>query len=253
MDTILTVNQLSVFHQNAEHYLLEDIHFSLYRGQVLALVGASGSGKSLLAQSILQLLPDNLRQNGDVLYSDRQVNEHDRGRNIVLIPQSVEALDPLMKVGKQIEGLIQAENPHQVMLDLLAQLGLNADIATRYPFQLSGGQARRVLATIALGSPANVVIADEPTPGLDEEAKYEMIALLKEVQQAGKAILLITHDFDVALQLADQVAVLDQGEIIEVTDVHHFSGDGEKLVHPLTKALWQSLPQNLFIKYAEKT
>ncbi|QGH33833.1 ATP-binding cassette domain-containing protein [Gracilibacillus salitolerans] len=246
MKTILEVNQLSVFHQESAHCLLKDIHFSLTKGQVLALVGASGSGKSLLAQSIFQLLPENLRQKGDVLYSGRQVNEQDRGTNIVLIPQSVAALDPLMKVGKQIEGLIQAGNPHQMMLDLLARLGLDADIATRYPFQLSGGQARRVLAMIALGSPANVVIADEPTPGLDQEAKNEMIALLKQVKQAGKAILLITHDFDVALQLADQVAVLEQGSIVEVADVEHFSGEGEKLTHPFTKALWQSLPQNLF-------
>ncbi|MGP4042460.1 ATP-binding cassette domain-containing protein [Gracilibacillus sp. D59] len=248
MDTILTVNQLSVFHQKSEHYLLEDIRLSLTKGQVLALVGASGSGKSLLAQSILQLLPDNLRQKGEVLYGDRYVTEDDRGRNVVLIPQSVEALDPLMKVGKQIEGLIQAEDSHLEMLDLLARLGLDAEIATRYPFQLSGGQARRVLVTIALGSPANVVIADEPTPGLDQVAKDEMISLLKEVQQAGKAILLITHDFDVALQLADQVAVLDNGKIVEVTNVDNFSGDGEKLAHPFTKTLWQSLPQNLFLK-----
>ncbi|MFD2654693.1 ATP-binding cassette domain-containing protein [Gracilibacillus thailandensis] len=248
MNTILTVNGLSVLHQQSEHYLLEDINFSLSKGQVLALVGSSGSGKSLLAQAILQLLPENLCHKGEVLYNGRQVNQYDRGKNIVLIPQSVEALDPLMKVGKQIEGLIQTEDSHQVMLDLLARLGLEAEIAARYPFQLSGGQARRVLAAIALGSSASIVIADEPTPGLDKEAKNEMIALLKEVQQAGKAILLITHDFDAVLQLADRVAVLYQGSIVEIADANHFSGDGQKLAHPFTKALWQSLPQNSFIK-----
>ncbi|WP_208586980.1 ATP-binding cassette domain-containing protein [Gracilibacillus suaedae] len=248
MNTILTVNLLSVYHQQSEHYLLKDISFSLSKGQVLALVGSSGSGKSLLAQAILQLLPDNLRYKGEVLYKGLHVNQHDRGKNIVLIPQSVEALDPLMKVGKQIEGLIQTEDSHQAVLDLLMRLGLEAETAARYPFQLSGGQARRVLATIALGSPASVVIADEPTPGLDKEAKHEMIALLKEVQQAGKAILLITHDFDAALQLADRVAVLSQGKIVEVTDVKHFSGEGQNLAHPFTKALWQSLPQNFFFK-----
>ncbi|MGN8646443.1 ATP-binding cassette domain-containing protein [Gracilibacillus sp. HCP3S3_G5_1] len=248
MNTILTVKGLSVYHQQSEHYLLEDIDFRLSEGQVLALVGASGSGKSLLAQAILQLLPDNLCQKGKVLYGDRPVIEKDRGRNIVLIPQSIEALDPLMKVGKQIEGLMETDNTNQSMLHLLARLGLETDIARRYPFQLSGGQARRILAMIALASSANLVIADEPTPGLDQEAKRDMVSLLKEVQQAGKAILLITHDFEAALQLADQVAVLNHGKIVELTEVQNFFGDGEELIHPFTKALWQSLPQNLFIK-----
>ncbi|UOQ85003.1 ATP-binding cassette domain-containing protein [Gracilibacillus salinarum] len=248
MNNLLTIKKLNVLHQQSQHYLLQDINLSLTSGEVLALVGESGSGKSLLAQAILHLLPDNLEQKGEIYYRDQPFSKSQRGKNVILIPQSIDALDPLMKIGKQIEGLMKKAGRHQQMLALLTRLGLGAEIAERYPFQLSGGQARRVLVAIAIGSAADVVIADEPTPGLDQKAKQDMIALLKEVQQAGKTILLITHDFEAALQLAEQIAVLKDGRILEVVNRAEFTGEGERLQHHFTKKMWQSLPQNLFTR-----
>ncbi|UOQ48491.1 ATP-binding cassette domain-containing protein [Gracilibacillus caseinilyticus] len=248
MNNLLTIKELDIFHQQSRHYLLQDINLSLTSGEILALVGESGSGKSLLAQAILQMLPYNLEQKGDVFYRGQRFLSNHRGKNIILIPQSIDALDPLMKIGKQIEGLMQKGDHHQQMLALLIRLGLDTEIADRYPFQLSGGQARRVLVAIAIGSSADVVIADEPTPGLDQKAKQDMITLLKEVQQAGKSILLITHDFDAALQLAEQIAVLKDGRILEIVNRAKFTGEGERLQHPFTKKMWQSLPQNLFTR-----
>ncbi|WP_058306535.1 ATP-binding cassette domain-containing protein [Gracilibacillus massiliensis] len=242
MMSMLTIEQLSIFHQKTNHKLLDSVDLSVDEGEIVALVGASGSGKSLIAQAILQLLPDNLRQTGKLYYRGRPISKNDRGRMISLIPQSVEALDPLMKVGKQV-----SDSEHKVV-DLLQKLGLEVEISQRYPFQLSGGQARRILVAIALGSAAKVVIADEPTPGLDEDAKADMLSLLKEVKESGKSILLITHDYDAAVELADRIAVIKDGKIIENTLKENFAGNAERLSHPFTKALWQALPKNLFIR-----
>ncbi|ENH96638.1 oligopeptide/dipeptide ABC transporter ATPase [Gracilibacillus halophilus YIM-C55.5] len=246
MKPILTIDQLSIVHRVSEQRLLNQVTLSLQPGEVLGLVGASGSGKSLLAQGIFHLLPTNLYRTGEIYYNKRPITTHDRGTNLVYIPQSVEALDPLMKVGKQIVEVIREMNPEQKMLELLQRLGLQKEMASKYPFQLSGGEARRVLVAIAFATQAEVVIADEPTPGLDEATKREVITLFQELQQSGKTILFITHDFDVGLQLADRIAVMNQGEIVEVADQTSFSGDGDQLQHPYTKKLWQALPQNDF-------
>ncbi|GAE91896.1 dipeptide transport ATP-binding protein DppD [Gracilibacillus boraciitolerans JCM 21714] len=246
MNDMLSINKLSIFHKTSNLPLLDAIDLTINDGEIVALVGASGSGKSLITQAIFQLLPDNLQQEGTILFRDLPITPVDRGSQIALIPQSIDALDPLMTVGKQIQGLIQGNNPRQKMLVLLSRLGLKKEIASRYPFELSGGQARRILVAIALGSSADVIIADEPTPGLDDEAKAEMLTLLKEVQSAGKSMLLITHDFDVAINLADRIAVMEKGKIIEVTHCDNFEEFGENLYHPFTKKLWNSLPQHQF-------
>ncbi|SHN22360.1 ATP-binding cassette domain-containing protein [Gracilibacillus kekensis] len=248
MNSKLMIKQLSVFHQQTNRILIDSVNLSVDEGEVVALVGASGSGKSLIAQAVLQLLPDNLRQTGILNYQSRPITKKDRGQNIVLIPQSIDALDPLMKVKKQIQSLLPAPHSEQKVFDLLGRLGLEEEVASRYPFQLSGGQARRILVAIALGSAAKVVIADEPTPGLDVDSKTDMLSLLKEVKASGKSILLITHDFDVAVDLADRIAVIKDGKIIENTLKENFVGKGERLFHPYTKALWQALPKNLFIR-----
>src|SRR5699024_2201188 len=153
--------------------LLHPVNLSLNKGEVLAIVGASGSGKSLFAQSIFQIVPKNLHVNGYIYFKNRLIQKDDNGKNIAYIPQSIDGLNPLMKVGKQIEGLMTGDGVQERSENLLQQLGLEKNVAKKFPFQLSGGQARRILVAIALGSSAEVIVADEPTPGLDEAAKSD--------------------------------------------------------------------------------
>lgn len=115
-----------------------------------------------------------------------------------------------------------------------------------YPFQLSGGMARRVLVSTAVLSGADVIIADEPTPGLDLEMALETLKIFRELADEGKAIVLITHDIDLAFHIADRVAVFYAGTTLEIADANDFLEGPEALRHPYSKALWKALPQNGF-------
>src|SRR5690606_36912325 len=115
-------------------------------------------------------------------------------------------------------------------------------VGDRYPFELSGGMARRVLVSTAMASKAKLVIADEPTPGLDERALSETIRYIKQMADDGKGILFITHDISTALMIADKVAVFYAGLTVEIANKEDFIGDGKYLRHPYTKALWSALP-----------
>src|SRR5699024_2286080 len=132
--------------------LLHPVNLYLNKGEVLAIVGASGSGKSLLAQSIFQIVPKNLHVNGQIYFKNRLIKKDDNGKKIAYIPQSIDGLNPLMKVGKQIESLMTSDSTQARSNKLLKQLGLEGNVAEKYPFQLSGGQARRILVAIALGT-----------------------------------------------------------------------------------------------------
>lgn len=248
MSRLLKIENLSVHHSETGTCLLHPVSFSLMEGEVLAVVGASGSGKSLLAQAIFHILPENLQAAGKVFIRNRQLHPEDNGRKIAYIPQTVDALNPLKKIGKQIDGLMAGNNIPQRRQKLLDQLGLDKHTAEKFPFQLSGGQARRVLVAIALASDAELTVADEPTPGLDKSAKQDMMQLLAQIPLSNKGLILITHDFEAALKVADWVAVVKEGKMVEWTDRHAFSGKGEKLQHPYTKALWNALPENQFIR-----
>ena len=115
-----------------------------------------------------------------------------------------------------------------------------------YPFELSGGMARRVLFSTAMLTDAQLIIADEPTPGMHLEAAVEAMRMFRELADAGKGILLITHDIDLAIRVADRVAVFYAGSVLEIARAADFTGAGERLRHPYTRALWQALPQNGF-------
>lgn len=118
-----------------------------------------------------------------------------------------------------------------------------------YPFQLSGGMARRVLFSTAVITDASLIIADEPTPGMDVKSAVEALQLLRELADAGKGVLLITHDIDLAVEVADNVAVFYEGRTVDMASAAAFHGDGAELVHPYTKALYHALPQNDFTVY----
>lgn len=250
MQEILRVEGLSLsftqytagLHQH-ELTVLHDLSLTVSTGQVVAVVGASGSGKSLLAHAILGLLPYNSHMSGRILYAGQPLTPKRahklRGDEIVLVPQGTTCLDPLMQVGAQIRrGSRTAEAVHKCR-EALKRYGLGEETERMYPFELSGGMARRVLIATAAMERPRLVVADEPTPGLDARAAKRLLGHFRELAEAGAAVLFITHDLELALTVADQIVVLYAGETIEQTTP-------DCLRHPYTRALWRALPQNGF-------
>lgn len=232
---------------------VKDISLEVHKGEVIALVGASGSGKSLLAHAIFGLLPYNAQQKGHIYFKDCPLEEKDlenlRGKELALIPQSVIYLDPLMKIGKQVLG---PKGDPTKMKEILKNMNLDKSVEDLYPFQLSGGMARRILVSTALMSEAECIIADEPTPGMDAESAIKALNCLRQMAENDKGVILITHDIDLALGIADRIVVLYEGTIVDDVPVKAFTVSGNGLSHPYTKALFQSLPQNSFSYFTPK-
>jgi peptide/nickel transport system ATP-binding protein len=231
--------------------VITNLDVDLYEGEILAVVGSSGSGKSLLAHAILGILPDNATTEGDIIYKGKKLNSKEkeklRGNEIAFIPQSVNFLDPLMKVSKQVKISIKnKEKANKLQRNIFNKYKLDNKVDEFYPFELSGGMARKVLLSTALVSDCKVIIADEPTPGLDEEALNEALKDFRNIADSGCAILMITHDIEAALKIADKIAVFYAGTTLEVANVSDFKGDGKNLRHPYSKALFNALPQNGF-------
>lgn len=256
-EELLSVTNLSVSFRMYQRVLthtmvagMHDVNLSLQSGEILAVVGASGSGKSLLAHAVLGILPYNAMTSGEMRYRgellDAALQEQLRGREMALIPQSVTYLDPLMRVGREVCGLYGSPAD---MAATFQRLHLEERVQRLYPFQLSGGMARRVLFSTAVITDASLIIADEPTPGMDVKSAVEALQLLRELADAGKGVLLITHDIDLAVEVADNVAVFYEGRTVDMAPAAAFHGDGAELVHPYTKALYHALPQNDFTVY----
>ena len=240
--------------------VIRNLDIELYEGEILAVVGSSGSGKSLLAHAILGILPDNACTQGDIIYKgeilDEKRKEKLRGDEIVLIPQSVNYLDPLKKVGKQIKISIKDKDKKtqdEIVDNLFKKYNLNKKVKNYYPFQLSGGMARKVLLSTALASDSKVIIADEPTPGLDEESLNEVLKDFRDIADSGRAILMITHDIMAALKIADKVAIFYAGSTLEIANTSDFKQKEVELRHPYTKALYRALPNHDFVPIDDKT
>ena len=240
--------------------VIRNLDIELYEGEILAVVGSSGSGKSLLAHAILGILPDNACTQGDIIYKgeilDEKRKEKLRGDEILLIPQSVNYLDPLKKVGKQIKISIKDKDKKtqdEIVDNLFKKYNLEKKVKNYYPFQLSGGMARKVLLSTALASDSKVIIADEPTPGLDEESLNEVLKDFRDIADSGRAILMITHDIMAALKIADKVAIFYAGSTLEIANTSDFKQKEVELRHPYTKALYKALPNHDFVPIDDKT
>ena len=230
---------------------INNLDIDLYKGEILAVVGSSGSGKSLLAHSILGILPTNAVTKGSITYKNKPLDEKRkeelRGKEIVFIPQSVNYLDPLMKVGEQVKISIKdKKKSNSILKNVFKKYNLEEKVEKYYPFQLSGGMARKVLLSSALVSDCEVIIADEPTPGLDEKSLNEALKDFRDLANSGCALLIITHDISAALKIADRVAIFYGGTTLEIAKAEDFKNNGENLRHPYTKALFNALPSNSF-------
>lgn len=225
---------------------VRDLSLELHKGEILAIVGSSGSGKSLLAHGILDILPENAIVGGEIFIKGEKMDtkkmEAKRGKEIAIVPQSVAYLDPLMKIKEQI---FERSNKKDYEA-YFKKFGLRKEDGDKFPFQLSGGMARRALVMTAAVSDAELIVADEPTPGLNPKLANEILAMFREMANSGKGVLLITHDIDIVCDVADRIAIFHNGTILEITDVKTFVEGGEKLKHPYCRALWNALPQNNF-------
>lgn len=234
--------------KQSDTQVISNFTLDLYPGEIMAIVGASGSGKSLLAHAILGILPSNAYTSGSIKYKGEELTqkkkEQLRGKEISLIPQSVGYLDPLMKTGKQIDSPLKSVK--STVKSIMNRFHLADEVKNKYPFQLSGGMARRVLIGTVLTSGANLIIADEPTPGLHKSMVDETLNSLKELANNGRSVLMITHDIDLAFIIADKIAVFNKGVSVEVVDAKAFEASPNNVKHPYSKALWHALPQNGF-------
>lgn len=260
MGKLLEVNNLSIsFTQYVqglnrhESKVISDLTIDVGEGEIVAILGSSGSGKSLLAHSILGILPYNSNVTGEIKYNGTVLNqdlkEKLRGNEICLIPQSVNFLDPLMKVSEQAIGECKDEKEHDEkknrQREIFNKYGLDESVDDLYPFELSGGMARKVLLSTALIGNPKLLIADEPTPGLDRQSVRETIEDIKNLRENGKGVLLSTHEIDVALKTADKIAIFYSGYVIEINSVENFK-NADNVLHPYSKALINSLPRNGF-------
>ena len=228
---VLRIEGLSVAFDGAAH-VVKDLSLSIGAGEILGLVGASGSGKSMTARAIMQLLPSGASMSGSVQLRGVSLNgmsevqlQSVRGREAGMIFQEpMAALNPLMSIGDQVAETVrlhrrvsqrEARDAARVALD---QVGLSGEAGAleRLPFELSGGQRQRVAIAIAIVMGPSLLIADEPTTALDVITQAQVLALLCDlVKLRGMALLLVTHDLAVIAQLADRVAVIQQGSIVE--------------------------------------
>lgn len=259
---MLTVHALSITFTMYDIGLIQkrlrvitDLDIDVRPGEIVAVIGSSGSGKSLLAHAILGLLPGNAEASGQMTFKGEPLTAARqralRGREIVLIPQSVAYLDPLQQVGAQVRRAaeltgLRGRDASAAQERAFVRYGLTPSTRQLHPFQVSGGMARRVLMSIAAVGRANLLIADEPTPGLHPEAVAETLGHLRELADDGKAVILITHDLEAALQVSDRVAVFYAGTTLEMAPAGDFLRGAEVLRHPYSQALWRALPQNGF-------
>ncbi|ALM82943.1 ABC transporter ATP-binding protein [Bordetella sp. N] len=238
-------------------HAVQNISFDIRAGEILCIVGESGSGKSMSANAIMGLLPDYLRpQGGEILFDGRDLLKLDedtlrgmRGREMAMIFQEpLSALNPLLTVGDQIDEVMRvhnvgnAESREKRVLELLEFVGLPdpATLRHSWPFRLSGGQRQRVMIAMALALEPRLLIADEPTTALDVTTQAQILALIARIQkQKGMGVMFVTHDFGVVAEIADRVAVMEKGILVE-------EGPADQVLnhprHPYTRRLIAAVP-----------
>ncbi|GIE81727.1 ABC transporter ATP-binding protein [Actinoplanes philippinensis] len=253
--TLLNIDGLSVRFRlrDATVQAVSDHTFAVRRGELLAIVGESGCGKSVLAHALFGLLPRNAEVSGRAILDgvdligcgEKRLAREIRGRRLGLVPQSpATALTPVRTGRRLLAETLRAHQRDPALADSLAeQVGLDAAALGKYPFELSGGMAQRLVTALALAPDPALLIADEPTTGLDRPLVDHTLDLLRRRCDSGGTVLLITHDLAAAERVADTVAVMYASRIVE----HRPAADVFTApAHPYTCALLNALPDRAF-------
>lgn len=236
--------------------VVDGISFALAAGESLGIIGESGSGKSMTAMSLMRLLPAGTHSEGSVVLDGEHLETRSprelravRGRKIAMILQDpMVALDPLFNIGDQLAAplrhhlQLRGEELERRMISLLSAVGISApaDRLEQYPHEMSGGMLQRVVGAIALSCDPAVLIADEPTTGLDVTVQAQFLDLLEDLQRRRNlALILITHDLGVAVRVCQRVAVMYAGRFVETGAMEQVL---ERPAHPYTQALLASAP-----------
>ena len=259
-EKLLEVNNLEVQYKTDEGIVraVNNISFSLNKGETLGLVGETGAGKTTTGLSILRLLPERTSEivNGEILFKGENLLELDkhqmrsvRGQQISMIFQDpMTSLNPVYTVGAQIEESIflhnrDLTNPQikEKADEMLRLVGITPERRDDYPHQFSGGMKQRVVIAMALACNPELVIADEPTNALDVTIQAQVLRMMDNLKKEyGTSMIMVTHDFGVVAKTCDKVAVVYAGEIIESGTVQDIFNDDKH--HPYTKGLFDSLP-----------
>ena len=260
MEPILQVKDLVVsFRAYAgKVQAVRGVSFDLFKGETLAIVGESGSGKSVTTKAVLGILPKNgMIENGEIWYQGEDMVKYTetdfykiRGKKISLVFQDpLSALNPIMKIGKQImEALtlslkMSKADAKKKALELMKAVGIpEAEVRfEQYPFQFSGGMRQRIVIAIALASDPEILVCDEPTTALDVTIQAQILDLIKALKvKYDLTTIYITHDLGVVANVADRIAVMYAGDIVEIGTCEEVFYDPK---HPYTWALLSSLPQ----------
>ncbi|MGN0837979.1 MAG: ABC transporter ATP-binding protein [Pyramidobacter sp.] len=257
-DIILNVEHLTVYYELEEETVkaVNDISFSLKRGETIGLVGETGAGKTTTALALMRLIPDppGVIKSGkitvcgnDMLAIPKQKLETIRGKDISMIFQDpMTSLNPVYKVADQIaESLelhekLSKEEAHQKALQMLETVGIAPERGEEYPHQFSGGMKQRVVIAIALACSPQLLIADEPTTALDVTIQAQVLDLIQNLKiKQGTSVIMITHNLGIVAETCDKVAVMYAGRIVEYGTLDEVFNHTR---HPYTEGLFNSLP-----------
>ena len=236
---------------------VDGVNFELGTNRAVVILGESGCGKSSLAKAILRLLPRNAgKYSGRVfidgkdvmLLNEEEFRQNIRWATISMVPQAaMNALNPVIRVGDQVGEPavvhmgVDKKEAISLVKKMFQHVGVPEDFINRYPFELSGGMRQRVAIAMALVTSPNLIILDEPTSALDVLTQANIFNVLKRLKkELGVSFILITHDIATSSELADDVAVMYAGQIVEVSDAYHFF---DKPLHPYSQKLMASVPR----------
>ena len=261
-EVLLDVKNLSIIYKTDLEtvYAVNDVDFSLKRGETLGIVGETGAGKTTTALALLRLLPERVGkitsgtidfEGADLLSADMNTMREIRGDKISMIFQDpMTSLNPAVPVGKQILEALKLHNREgktkeqleERVNEVLRMVGIDPGRKNDYPHQFSGGMKQRVVIAIALACEPDLLIADEPTTALDVTIQAQVLLMMKDLRERlGTSMIMITHDLGVVAQTCDNVAVMYAGEIIEMGTLEDvFAGDRH---HPYTQGLFGSIPK----------
>jgi len=258
--TLLEIEGLKVYYKTWEGWIkaVDGVNVSLEKGESLGLVGESGSGKSTLALALMNLLPPQAKIiEGKILFKGKDLTKIPdkeyrkvRGKEISMIFQDpMTSFNPLMRIGDHITEIITAhekvdkKEAWERAEKLLEMVGIPKERAKDYPHQFSGGMRQRAMIAIALALNPDILIADEPTTALDVIVQAQILDLIKRLkEEMDMALLFISHDISVVMEVADKIGVMYAGHLVEVADTYSIA---EEPLHPYTKGLIRSIPNIL--------